>query len=97
MLGSCAPAKQLAGGRYLSQCVSLQVYPQENLESILFRLKEDNGIPIMYSTYMLIGYLAVRKNYREVRLDSVLSDQLRPTPFSYRLDKKQITIYRRLP
>ena len=92
---SCGTSRKINTQAYLSRKVNLLIYPQENLESILFRLKTDNDIPIIYSTYSLIGYMAVRRNYQQIRLDSILSDQLRLTPFNYRPDKKQIVIYQR--
>ena len=97
ILISCAPSKHLTGGMYLSRKVNLQVYPQENLESFVFRLKEDKEMPLVYSTPMLVDHLTSPKNYHAVRVDSILSEQLRNTSISYRTEKSKIILYQKGP
>ena len=74
--------------------VSLRVYPQEMLESVLFRLHTVTRHSMEWDTRMLSDCQAKPAVYKKVLLKAVLDEQLEGTPIRYELRKKMLVFYR---
>ncbi|MFC3197107.1 hypothetical protein ACFOET_05755 [Parapedobacter deserti] len=74
--------------------VSLNVYAQETLESVLFRLHTITRCPMLWDARMLADCRAKPATYRLVPLKTILAEQLEGTPIRYELKKKKLVFYR---
>ena len=67
------------------------VHPQEILESVIFRLKEETG-RIEYSSLMLAPFKAKVIHYKNATVRQILDQQLEGTSIQYRLKGNTILI-----
>lgn len=83
-LGSSVTFAQKTRLNALDMKVSLKVHPQEILESVIFRLKEETA-NIEYSSIMLAPFKAKVTNYKNTTMRQILNEQLEGTGIEYKL------------
>lgn len=88
MAGSLIPKETFP----LDQKVSISVHPAETLESIIFRLGNNSGQKINYSSLQLLPYKAKTSEYKQAPLGTILEEQLSGTRLTVRIKKRQIWI-----
>lgn len=76
----------------LERKVTMPVFHSERLESAMMRLALNTGRNFNVQVLTISGTMAKTADYKEAPVGVVLEEQLRNTPFTYKLTKKELII-----
>lgn len=79
----------------LERKISMPVFRAERLESAIMRVALNTGRRFEVSLLIRSDAKAKEADYREVAVGFILQEQLKGTPFTYRLNKKELKIYKK--
>ncbi len=95
LLGMQVSCKTQRSVQALERKVSMPVFGAERLESVMMRLALNTGRRFDVDLLVRSDAKAKAADYRDVAVGFILQEQLSGTPFTYRLNKKELKIYRK--
>lgn len=87
--GACSSRRTIPP---LERKVTMPVYHSEKLESVMMRLALNIGRRFDVQVLTLSGTMAKTADYKEAPVGRILEEQLRNTPFTYKLTRKELII-----
>lgn len=79
----------------LERKVTMPVYQSERLESAMMRLALNTGRRFDVQVLTISGTMAKTADYYEVPVGMILEEQLKDTPFTFRLTRKKLKILKK--
>jgi hypothetical protein len=89
---SCKTQRKITA---LERKVSMPVFKAERLESVIMRLALNTGRRFDVSLLVRSDAMAKAADYWDVGVGVILQEQLKGTPFGYRLKKNELKIYKK--